>query len=118
MQYAPLVHAPWHGYTLTDLVFPSFLFVVGCAFRLSMKKLGSMEDARFLPTVATLLAAGAAFLINKKLWTSSYVVVSIGSYVVALAVLVCAIDMKGLRAGIGGPDERFTLASYNDPHMF
>ena len=50
-QYAPLVHAPWHGYTLTDLVFPSFLFVVGCALRLSMKKLGSMDDARFLRTV-------------------------------------------------------------------
>jgi len=51
MQYAPLVHAPWHGYSLTDLVFPSFLFVVGCALRLSMKKLGGMDDARFLRTV-------------------------------------------------------------------
>jgi len=50
-QYAPLVHAPWHGYTLTDLVFPSFLFVVGCALRLSMKKLAGMDDARFLRTV-------------------------------------------------------------------
>jgi predicted acyltransferase len=50
-QYAPLVHAPWHGYTLTDLVFPSFLFVVGCALRLSMKKLAAMDDARFLRTV-------------------------------------------------------------------
>jgi predicted acyltransferase len=27
--YAPLEHAEWHGYTLTDLVFPSFLFIVG-----------------------------------------------------------------------------------------
>ena len=24
--YAPLLHATWHGLTLTDLVFPSFLF--------------------------------------------------------------------------------------------
>lgn len=253
-QYAPLVHAPWHGYTLTDLVFPSFLFVVGCALRLSMKKLAAMDDALFLRTVfrrgaliflcgfllywfpfftaegrfipfgevrimgvlqriglcylvaalvvryggvrgalaagavlllgywwalwhfgdytlagnavrtldlavmgashmytgdgipfdpegilstvpavvnvlggylavawierkgrslrlvTTLLAAGAicilfaygwdaAFPINKKLWTSSYVVVSIGWNLVLLAVLVWAIDMKGLRAG-------------------
>ncbi|MEI8327400.1 MAG: heparan-alpha-glucosaminide N-acetyltransferase domain-containing protein, partial [Betaproteobacteria bacterium] len=29
--YAPLLHATWHGLTLTDLVFPSFLFVVGAA---------------------------------------------------------------------------------------
>jgi predicted acyltransferase len=33
--YAPLEHAEWHGYTLTDLVFPSFLFIVGIATVLS-----------------------------------------------------------------------------------
>lgn len=29
--YAPLQHAAWHGFTPTDLVFPSFLFAVGNA---------------------------------------------------------------------------------------
>jgi predicted acyltransferase len=29
--YAPLLHAPWHGWTATDLVFPFFLFIVGVA---------------------------------------------------------------------------------------
>ena len=29
--YAPFMHAPWHGYTPTDLVFPFFLFIVGCS---------------------------------------------------------------------------------------
>jgi predicted acyltransferase len=29
--FAPLVHAAWHGFTLTDLVFPTFLFAVGNA---------------------------------------------------------------------------------------
>lgn len=29
--YAPLQHAAWHGCTFTDLVFPTFLFVVGVA---------------------------------------------------------------------------------------
>ena len=29
--YAPLLHAHWHGFTPTDLVFPSFLFAVGNA---------------------------------------------------------------------------------------
>lgn len=33
--YAPLEHAEWHGYTLTDLVFPSFLFIVGISTVLS-----------------------------------------------------------------------------------
>ncbi|MDX1769387.1 MAG: heparan-alpha-glucosaminide N-acetyltransferase domain-containing protein [Arenibacter troitsensis] len=30
--FGPLLHANWHGFTPTDLVFPSFLFAVGNAF--------------------------------------------------------------------------------------
>ncbi len=30
--FSPLLHAKWHGFTPTDLVFPSFLFAVGNAF--------------------------------------------------------------------------------------
>ena len=33
--YLPLAHAPWHGVTPTDLVFPFFLFAVGNARRCS-----------------------------------------------------------------------------------
>lgn len=29
--YAPFQHAKWHGLTPTDLVFPFFLFIVGCS---------------------------------------------------------------------------------------
>jgi len=36
--YAPLRHAPWHGCTLTDLVFPFFLFIVGVAMCFSFQK--------------------------------------------------------------------------------
>ncbi len=36
--YAPLRHAKWHGCTLTDLVFPFFLFIVGTAMRFSFAK--------------------------------------------------------------------------------
>ena len=38
VSYGPLEHALWHGFTLTDLVFPSFLFVVGAAMSLGMNK--------------------------------------------------------------------------------
>jgi predicted acyltransferase len=34
--YAPLEHAAWHGWTLTDVVFPSFLWIVGVAITLSL----------------------------------------------------------------------------------
>lgn len=35
--YAPLLHAKWHGWTPTDLVFPFFLFIVGTAMWYSFK---------------------------------------------------------------------------------
>jgi predicted acyltransferase len=34
--FPPLAHAPWHGCTATDLVFPFFLFAVGNALALAM----------------------------------------------------------------------------------
>ncbi len=37
--YPPLRHAAWHGCTLTDLVFPSFLFVVGLSMFISLRKI-------------------------------------------------------------------------------
>ncbi|PIE99731.1 MAG: heparan-alpha-glucosaminide N-acetyltransferase [Maribacter sp.] len=35
--YAPLLHAHWHGYTPTDLVFPFFLFIVGASIAFAYK---------------------------------------------------------------------------------
>ncbi len=34
--YPPLEHAPWHGWTPTDLIFPFFLFIVGITTELSL----------------------------------------------------------------------------------
>lgn len=36
--YAPLEHAEWHGWTPTDVVFPSFLWIVGVAMTLSLDR--------------------------------------------------------------------------------
>ena len=36
--YAPLQHSDWNGWTLTDTVFPSFLWIVGVAITLSLGK--------------------------------------------------------------------------------
>jgi predicted acyltransferase len=35
--YWPLLHAPWHGWTPTDLVFPFFLFMVGVSLAFSRR---------------------------------------------------------------------------------
>jgi predicted acyltransferase len=45
--YSPLAHAPWHGLTPTDLVFPFFLFAVGNAMAFVMPRLQAAGDATF-----------------------------------------------------------------------
>lgn len=51
--YAQLDHALWHGFTLTDLVFPSFLFVVGGAIFETAPRMGVLSEAQFWKKVAT-----------------------------------------------------------------
>ena len=36
--YPPLLHAEWHGWTPTDLIFPFFLFIVGVAVAFAYQK--------------------------------------------------------------------------------
>ncbi len=38
LAWGPLQHASWHGFTPTDLVFPSFLFAIGVSAWFSLKK--------------------------------------------------------------------------------
>jgi predicted acyltransferase len=46
--YSPLLHADWHGFTPTDLVFPSFLFAVGNAMSFVMPRYQTMTQAQVL----------------------------------------------------------------------
>lgn len=62
--YSPLKHAPWHGCTPTDLVFPFFLFSVGNAMAFVMPRLE---------------AAGKAVLL-KKLLTRTLLIFAIGLF--------------------------------------
>lgn len=63
--YAPLRHSEWHGCTPTDLVFPSFLFIVGVSMWFSMKKYGHSLNARsvFKILYRTLIIFAAGFLL-------------------------------------------------------
>ena len=38
VSYGPLNHSEWNGWTITDMVFPSFLWIVGVAITLSLGK--------------------------------------------------------------------------------
>src|SRR3984885_635620 len=49
--FSPLRHSAWHGFTPTDLVFPSFLFAVGNAMSFAMKKFETMEQRAVLSKI-------------------------------------------------------------------
>jgi predicted acyltransferase len=62
--YAPLLHAEWHGWTPTDLIFPYFLFIVGVSMTLSKGTLGHW--GRILRRAA--LIAGLGLLLAGFPW--------------------------------------------------
>lgn len=49
--FAPLEHARWHGFTPTDLVFPSFMFAVGNAMSFAMRKWSEMNTGAVLAKI-------------------------------------------------------------------
>ncbi len=62
--YAQLRHSEWHGWTLTDTVFPSFVWIVGVAITLSLGKrlAAGAPRAKLLRTV--LRRAAILFLLG------------------------------------------------------
>jgi len=64
--YGPLEHAPWHGLTPTDLVFPFFLFAVGNAMAFVMTHLEGAGDAQFWKKIIkrTILIFGIGLFLN------------------------------------------------------
>lgn len=64
--YAPLEHAPWHGLTPTDLVFPFFLFAVGNAMAFVIPGLQAAGPAVFWKKIIkrTLIIFGIGLFLN------------------------------------------------------
>ncbi len=66
--YPPFRHAEWHGFTLTDLVFPFFMWIVGVSMYLSMRKHSVLSDSQKL----------------KRLWSRAFKIFMIGVLLRAL----------------------------------
>jgi predicted acyltransferase len=64
--FSPLEHAPWHGCTPTDLVFPFFLFAVGNAMAFVMPRFEQAGPAVFWKKIVkrTLLIFGIGLFLN------------------------------------------------------
>ncbi|RUR85835.1 acyltransferase family protein [Chlorogloeopsis fritschii PCC 9212] len=81
--YPPLLHAQWHGWTPTDLVFPFFLFIVGVAMSFSFSKYTDNKAegetphppyGRILRRAAILFALGLLLsgFWNQGIWTFDF----------------------------------------------
>lgn len=68
--YAPLLHAEWHGWTPTDLIFPFFLFIVGVAIVLALG--GRLEAGADRGEMALKALKRAAVLFALGLFLTGY----------------------------------------------
>ncbi len=62
--YGPLQHSDWNGWTLTDTVFPSFLWIVGVAITLSLGKRMEAGVARSRLFVQVLRRAAILYVLG------------------------------------------------------
>lgn len=68
--YAPLLHAEWHGWTPTDLIFPFFLFIVGVVVPLALgRRLAAGSERR---TVLVRIARRSLLLVALGLFLSGF----------------------------------------------
>ncbi len=105
--YPPLKHAPWHGCTTTDLVFPFFLFAVGNAFAFVLPRFRGKTSAIFLKKI--LSRAALIFVIGIFLNWSPFIMWMNNELVIKTWTWV---DSSGHTAGIRilGVLQRIALA--------
>jgi predicted acyltransferase len=68
--YWPLDHAEWNGFTPTDMVFPMFLFLVGCAIVFSVDS--RLKKGVPRRTIALQIVRRAAIIFALKMFLSAY----------------------------------------------
>ncbi|MEP6768695.1 MAG: heparan-alpha-glucosaminide N-acetyltransferase domain-containing protein, partial [Acidobacteriota bacterium] len=117
--YAPLLHAEWNGWTLTDTIFPFFLFIVGVsmAFSFAARRVGSQgKRALFLHTLrraAIIFFIGLGlnvlsfFLFHRKVVRIPGVLQRIGVCFLAAALVYLLFGPRGLL-----PAAAILLAAY------
>jgi predicted acyltransferase len=68
--YSQLDHAPWNGFTLTDLVFPNFLFLVGASIIFSLSSRIARGESR--RTLALHIFRRAATIFAIKMFLTAF----------------------------------------------
>ena len=62
--YPPLLHAKWHGYTPTDLIFPFFLFIVGASIAFAYKNKQPSSDVYKKISIRSLKLIGLGLFLS------------------------------------------------------
>ncbi|MGB7157514.1 MAG: DUF5009 domain-containing protein [Tepidisphaeraceae bacterium] len=78
--YQPLRHVQWHGWTMTDLIFPFFLFIVGVAIPFSLAK----RSSSIMTTRGQLLAG---------IWTRALSLVLLGLLLNAVPIWTAKVPL-------------------------
>lgn len=103
--YAPLNHAEWNGFTPTDFVFPTFVFVMGVSMYLSLSKSGFKLSWKILKRFVLLFGIGVLLnWIGKCVWNggiAGFETLRLSGVLVRLAlcyglsaVIVCTVKEK------------------------
>ncbi len=72
-KYLWLDHAPWHGWTIADLVFPFFLYIIGVAMAFSLAKYTSgakpiSKQVYWQIIRRSLILFGLGLILNNLIW--------------------------------------------------
>jgi predicted acyltransferase len=74
--YTQLDHAPWNGFTLADLIFPNFLFIVGASIILSLRsriaRSGGTLDSAIRKSLALHILRRAAIIFLIGLFLAAF----------------------------------------------
>jgi predicted acyltransferase len=128
--YWPLEHAPWHGWTPTDLIFPFFLFIVGTSLSYSLRRFRNGEQIssavywRIVRRTALLIFLGwMPSLLLKTIGafdTHTFDLVRIALVYFCTSLIVLHVPLRGQAAlaGIILLGYWATLAFLPDPHDY
>ena len=109
--FKPLDHAEWNGWTLTDLVFPTFLFLVGASLVFSLESRVAKGDCRktltghvFLRTAKILLLQFVLVFFPRMQWHGMRLYGVLPRiavcYLLAGLVVIATLRMQSLKARV------------------
>ncbi len=99
LAFHQLKHTPWHGFTLADLVFPTFVFIMGVAVAFTAPKRDSVTGEKLtrpdwphiIKRVAILIGLGLLFNFNPDRFTLAQYRIPGVLQRIALSYLFCTI---------------------------